>query len=145
MEEERDSFKDKYYYIAAELENTRKRFERDKTNLVKFGNEKLISSLVGALDNLDLTLMAVAQEEDEKVKNICVGVQMVRDQFFETLKQNGLEVIETEGKNFDPKFHEAISQKEEKDVEPGRVIQEVQKGYVLNGRVVRASKVITSK
>ena len=145
LEKERDSFKEKYYYIAAELENTRKRFEREKTNLVKFGNEKLISSLVGALDNLDLTLMAVAQEEDEKVKNICVGVQMVRDQFFETLKQNGLEVIETEGKDFDPKFHEAISQKEEEGVEPGKVIQEVQKGYVLNGRVVRASKVITSK
>ncbi|MAW07427.1 MAG: nucleotide exchange factor GrpE [Halobacteriovoraceae bacterium] len=145
LEKERDSFKEKYYYIAAELENTRKRFEREKTNLVKFGNEKLISSLVGALDNLDLTLMAVAQEEDEKVKNICVGVQMVRDQFFETLKQNGLEVIETEGKDFDPKFHEAISQKEEDGVEPGKVIQEVQKGYVLNGRVVRASKVITSK
>ena len=145
LEKERDSFKEKYYYIAAELENTRKRFEREKTNLVKFGNEKLISSLVGALDNLDLTLMAVAQEEDEKVKNICVGVQMVRDQFFETLKQNGLEVIETEGKDFDPKFHEAISQKEEEGMESGKVIQEVQKGYVLNGRVVRASKVITSK
>ena len=89
--------------------------------------------------------MAVANEEDEKVKNICVGVQMVRDQFFETLKQNGLEVIETEGKDFDPKFHEAISQKEEEGVESGKVLQEVQKGYVLNGRVVRASKVITSK
>ena len=89
--------------------------------------------------------MAVANEEDEKVKNICVGVQMVRDQFFETLKQNGLEVIDTKGKDFDPKFHEAISQKEEEGVESGKVLQEVQKGYVLNGRVVRASKVITSK
>ena len=101
--------------------------------------------MVGALDNLDLTLLAVSNEEDEKVKNICVGVQMVRDQFFETLKQNGLEVIETEGKSFDPKFHEAISQREEEGVEAGQVLEEVQKGYVLNGRVVRASKVITSK
>ena len=142
---ERDSFKEKFYYLAAEHENAQKRFEREKSNLVKFANEKLLSSLVGALDNLDLTLMAVANEEDEKVKNICVGVQMVRDQFFETLKQNGLEVIDTEGKDFDPKFHEAISQKEEEGVESGKVLQEVQKGYVLNGRVVRAAKVITSK
>ena len=145
VKKERDSFKEKYYYLAAEQENALKRFEREKSNLVKFANEKLLSSLVGALDNLDLTLMAVANEEDEKVKNICVGVQMVRDQFFETLKQNGLEVIQTEGKDFDPKFHEAISQKEEEGVESGKVLQEVQKGYVLNGRVVRASKVITSK
>tara|TARA_B100000925_G_scaffold179677_1_gene135609 strand:- start:2650 stop:3258 length:609 start_codon:yes stop_codon:yes gene_type:complete len=145
VKKERDTFKEKFYYLAAEQENALKRFEREKSNLVKFANEKLLSSLVGALDNLDLTLMAVANEEDEKVKNICVGVQMVRDQFFETLKQNGLEVIETEGKDFDPKFHEAISQKEEEGVEPGKVLQEVQKGYVLNGRVVRASKVITSK
>ena len=145
VKKERDTFKEKFYYLAAEQENALKRFEREKSNLVKFANEKLLSSLVGALDNLDLTLMAVANEEDEKVKNICVGVQMVRDQFFETLKQNGLEVIETEGKDFDPKFHEAISQKEEEGVESGKVLQEVQKGYVLNGRVVRASKVITSK
>ncbi len=138
VKKERDTFKEKFYYLAAEQENALKRFEREKSNLVKFANEKLLSSLVGALDNLDLTLMAVANEEDEKVKNICVGVQMVRDQFFETLKQNGLEVIETEGKDFDPKFHEAISQKEEEGVESGKVLQEVQKGYVLNGRVVRA-------
>jgi len=145
VKKERDSFKEKFYYLAADHENTQKRFEREKSNLVKYANEKLLSSLVGALDNLDLTLMAVANEEDQKVKNICVGVQMVRDQFFETLKQNGLEVINTEGKDFDPKFHEAISQKEEEGIESGKVLQEVQKGYVLNGRVVRAAKVITSK
>jgi molecular chaperone GrpE len=145
LKKERDTFKEKFYYVAAEHENAQKRFEREKANLVKFANEKLLSSLVGALDNLDLTLFAVANEEDEKVKNIAVGVQMVRDQFFETLKQNGLEVIDTEGKDFDPKFHEAISQREEEGIESGKVLQEVQKGYVLNGRVVRAAKVITSK
>ena len=64
---------------------------------------------------------------------------------FRNIKAKRIRVIETEGKDFDPKFHEAISQKEEEGVEPGKVIQEVQKGYVLNGRVVRASKVITSK
>jgi len=145
LKKERDTFKEKFYYVAAEHENAQKRFEREKSNLVKFANEKLLSSLVGALDNLDLTLLAVANEEDEKVKNIAIGVQMVRDQFFETLKQNGLEVIDTEGKDFDPKFHEAISQREEEGIESGKVLQEVQKGYVLNGRVVRAAKVITSK
>ena len=72
-----------------------------------------------------------------KSKNICVGVQMVRDQFFETLTK-WFRVIETEGKDFDPKFHEAISQKEEEGL--SQKGPSVQKGYVLNGRVVRVSK-----
>ena len=145
IEEERDSFKEKYYYLAAELENLRRRHEREKQNLVKFGNEKILSSLLTVVDNLELTLLAVSNEEDEKIKNIVTGIQMVRDQFVETLKNSGLEVIETNGKKFDPRFHEAISQKEVEGIDAGLVLEEVQKGYILNERVLRASKVITSK
>ena len=145
LEKERDLFKEKYYYIAAELENVRRRFDREKQNLVKFGNEKILSNLLTVVDNLELTLLAVSNEEDEKIKNIVAGIQMVKDQFIETLKQNGLELIEAKGEKFDPKFHEAIGQKEVEGTEPGIVAEEVQKGYVLNGRVLRASKVIISK
>jgi len=144
-EQEREKFKEKYYYIAAELENIRRRHERETQNLVKYGNERILSSLLTVVDNLDLTLLAVANEDDEKIKNIVMGIQMVKDQFIETLKQNGLEVIETNEKEFDPKLHEAIGQKEVEGMTSGVVIEEVQKGYMLNGRVLRASKVITSK
>jgi molecular chaperone GrpE len=145
LTEERDTFKEKYFYLAAEMENARRRFEREKENLVKFGNEKVISGLLTVIDNLDLTLQAVANEEDEKIKNIVVGVEMVRDQFLEQLKSSNVSIIETKGKNFDPKLHEALGQREEEGVEAGTILDEVQKGYVLNGRVLRAAKVMIAK
>ena len=145
LTEERDTFKDKYFYLAAEMENARRRFEREKENLVKFGNEKVISGLLTVIDNLDLTLQAVANEEDEKIKNIVVGVEMVRDQFLEQLKSSNVSIIETKGKKFDPKLHEALGQREEEGVEAGTILDEVQKGYVLNGRVLCAAKVMIAK
>ena len=145
LTEERDTFKEKYFYLAAEMENARRRFEREKENLVKFGNEKVISGLLTVIDNLDLTLQAVANEEDEKIKNIVVGVEMVRDQFLEQLKSSNVSIIETKGKKFDPKLHEALGQREEEGVEAGTILDEVQKGYVLNGRVLRAAKVMIAK
>ena len=145
LTEERDTFKEKYFYLAAEMENARRRFEREKENLVKFGNEKVISGLLTVIDNLDLTLQAVANEEDEKIKNIVVGVEMVRDQFLEQLKSSNVSIIETKGKKFDPKLHEALGQREEEGIEAGTILDEVQKGYVLNGRVLRAAKVMIAK
>ena len=65
---------------------------------------------------------------------------MVRDQFLEQLKSSNVSIIETKGKKFDPKLHEALGQREEEGVEAGTILDEVQKGYVLNGRVLRAAK-----
>ena len=92
-----------------------------------------------------LTLNAIANDEDEKVKNIFVGIEMVKQQFGEVLKNNGLEEIETSGKEFDPSLHEALMQREEEGKAANLVLEEVQKGYILNGRVLRAAKVIISK
>ena len=105
----------------------------------------MISGLLTVIDNLDLTLQAVANEEDEKIKNIVVGVEMVRDQFLEQLKSSNVSIIETKGKKFDPKLHEALGQREEEGVEAGTILDEVQKGYVLNGRVLSAAKVMIAK
>ena len=65
---EAEDFKAKFYYLAAEMDNMKKRFEREKTNLVKFGNEKVLSGLLEVVDNLDRTVDAIANDEDEKVK-----------------------------------------------------------------------------
>ena len=142
---ERDQFKEKYYYLAAEMENLRKRAERERTNLIKFGNEKILTELLGVVDNFDLSLGALKSEEDEKVKNILVGVEMVKNQLLDILKQNGLTQIETEGKTFDPNFHEAMGQREEEGKKENEILEEFQKGYSLNNRVLRASKVIIAK
>ena len=145
LEKEKEDFKSKFYYIAAEKENLQKRFEREKENLIKYGNEKVLSGLLSVVDNLGLTLNAIANDEDEKIKNIFVGIEMVKQQFGEVLKNNGLEEIETLGKEFDPNLHEALMQREEEGKAANLILEEVQKGYILNGRVLRAAKVIISK
>lgn len=142
---ELEAFKEKYYYLAAEMENARKRFEREKENLLKFGNEKVLSGLVEVIDNLDRTLDAIKSDNDEKVKNIFVGVDMVKKQMMDTLKASGLEKVESIGKIFDPNYHEAMAQQSAPDKEDQEIIQVFQDGYLLNGRLLRAAKVIVAK
>ncbi len=136
-------YKEKYFYMAAEMDNLRKRLDREKSQIIKFGLEGVLGDLVQVVDTFELTLKAVRMVDDEQVKNIVIGLDMVNSQFLNTLKKHGLEKIETEGKDFDPNFHEAIAQEEGK--KKNKIISEEQSGYILNGRVLRASKVIVSK
>ena len=145
IKNEAEDFKKKYYYLAAEMENARRRFERERESLVKFGNEKVLSSLVEVVDNLERTLSAIGKDEDEKVKNIVVGINMVHGQFLNVLNQNGLKPVEALGKPFDPNFHEAMAQQKAEGKANDEIICEYQKGYVLNGRLLRASKVVVAK
>ncbi|WP_372654683.1 nucleotide exchange factor GrpE [Halobacteriovorax sp.] len=144
-EAEQEDFKAKFYYLAAEMENLKKRQARETDNLLKYGNEKVLSSLLDVLDNLDRTLTAIENDEDEKVKNIYVGVDMVKKQFSDVLLSNGLTEIESVGKTFDPNFHEAMAQQPAEGKENDEIISEFQKGYILNGRLLRAAKVIIVK
>jgi molecular chaperone GrpE len=137
-------FKAKYYYLAAEVENMRKRFEREKENLLKFGNEKVLSGLVGVIDNFDLTVNALKNDNDDKVQNIVKGIDMIRSQFLDVLKQNGLTQVESLGKVFDPNFHEAVAQAPAEGKQDQEIITEYQRGYLLNGRLLRASKVVVA-
>ena len=144
-EESREDFKTRYFYLAAEMENSRKRFEREKNNWIKYGNEKILTDLIEVVDNLERTLQAVEQEKDKKMKSVCQGIQMVHKQFLQLLKENGLTPVKALGGSFDPNFHEALSQKIVKGKKAGEIVEEYQKGYVLNGRLLRASKVIVAK
>lgn len=139
-----EDFKAKYYYLAAEFDNMKKRFDREKENLLKFGNEKLLSSLVGVVDNFDLTVAALKNDNDDKVQNIVKGIDMIRTQLLDTLKQNGLTQVEALGKTFDPNFHEAVAQAPAPEKEDQEIITEYQRGYILNGRLLRASKVVVA-
>lgn len=139
-----EDFKAKYYYLAAEFDNMKKRFDREKENLLKFGNEKLLSNLVGVVDNFDLTVAALKNDNDDKVQNIVKGIDMIRTQLLDTLKQNGLTQVESLGKTFDPNFHEAVAQAPAPGKEDQEIITEYQRGYILNGRLLRASKVVVA-
>lgn len=140
-----EDFKEKFYYLAAETDNMRKRFEREKDNWIKYGNEKILNSLVEVVDNFDLTVNALVSDTDPKVKNILVGIEMVRKQFMEVLSQNGLSAIESLGKEFDPNFHEAMGTQKAEGKNENEIILEYKKGYLLNGRLMRAAKVIIVK
>lgn len=141
---EGNDFKAKYYYLAAEVENMRKRFEREKESLLKFGNEKVLSGLVGVIDNFDLTVNALKNDNDDKVQNIVKGIDMIRTQFLDVLKQNGLSEVESLGKIFDPNFHEAVAQASAEGKQDQEIITEYQRGFVLNGRLLRAAKVVVA-
>ncbi len=145
-EEKKDEvdYKAKYFYIAAEMDNYRKRMEREKENLLKYGNERVMSDLLDVADNFDRTIGMLKGDTDQKVKNLVVGLDMVQKQFLDTMGKHGLNPIQSVGKEFDPNFHEAIAQEYAEGKKPNEVIKEFQKGYSLNGRVIRASKVVVS-
>lgn len=137
-------YKSKYFYIAAELDNYRKRMEREKENLVKFGNERVLSDLIQVVDNFERTIEMLKHDEDPKIKNIVVGMDMVTKQFLDTLSKHGLTQIQSLGKDFDPHQHEAMAQEYQEGAKPNQVIKEFQKGYILNGRLLRAAKVVVA-
>jgi len=144
-QEKEEDFKEKFYYLAAELENSRKRFEREREKFVKYGNERILKSLLDVVDNLDRTVDSIKDDEDEKVKNIASGIGMVQEQFLKVLMDNGLEKVESLGAEFDPNFHEAMTHQPVEGKKDDEVHQVFQDGYKLNGRLLRAAKVIIVK
>jgi molecular chaperone GrpE len=145
IQSEDESFKDKFYYLAAEMENMKRRFSKEKESLLKYGSEKILGGLVDVIDNLDRTLDAISTDEEEKIKNIFTGIDMVKGQFISVLKNSGLEEVKALGETFDPKVHEALAQRPEEGKEDQEIVEVFQKGYTLNGRLLRAAKVVIVK
>lgn len=137
-------YKSKYFYIAAEMDNYRKRMDREKENLVKYGNERVLSDLLQVVDNFERTIDMLKPDQDPKMKNVVIGLDMVKKQFIDALSKHGLTPVESVGKDFDPNFHEAMSQEYQEGAKPNEVIKEFQKGYTLNGRLIRPSKVVVA-
>lgn len=144
VEKKEEDFKAKYFYIAAEMDNFRKRMEREKENLVKFGNERVLSDLIQVVDNFERTIEMLRPDQDPKIKNIVTGIDMVNKQFLDTLAKHGLTTVQSVGKEFDPHLHEAVAQEYVEGVKPNHVTKEFQKGYSLNGRLLRAAKVVVA-
>lgn len=144
-EKKEEDFKEKYYYLAAEMQNMQRRFDKEKENLLKFGSEKILRDILDVVDNLERTLGFIRNDEDEKIKNLVVGIEMIEKMFIENLAKHGLKQIEAMGKEFDPNFHEALAQQPAEGKKHMEIIQVHQAGYTLNERVIRAAKVIVVK
>jgi molecular chaperone GrpE len=125
--------------VAAEFENFRKRAARERDELFKLANERLVKELLPVLDDLGRALEAAEQHEEAKLED---GVRLVHRHLAQVLEKEGLAEIETEGK-FDPHVHEALLS-QPSDAEEGTVIEVLQKGYRLGDRVLRPARVVVA-
>jgi len=135
---------DRILRMQADFENTRKRLEKEKQEFIKFANEGIILELLNILDDLERTL-ALAQEKHQDLQAFLKGVEMILAHLYDLLKKYGLKPIEAKGKPFNPHYHEALLQVEANDVPEHTVLEELQKGYMLNDKVIRTAKVKVSK
>ena len=138
-----DEHWDKLLRTNADFDNTKKRLEKRSQDLVKYGNEKLILEMIGLIDDLDRAIASLDQGHD--LKMVRQGMHLAQGAFHKVLEQNGVEAVESAGKPFDPNLHEAVGEVETDDVEEGHVAEEIQKGYLLNGRLARPSRVRIAK
>ena len=125
----------------ADLENQRKRLARDIDSARRFANERLLSDLLPVFDSLDAGLAAAGEDAGA----LRQGLELTYKQLLKVAADNGMEVLDPAGQAFNPEHHQAISQGESEGVAPGHVITVFQKGYLLNGRLLRPALVIVAK
>jgi len=139
-----EELQDKLLRLQADFENAKKRLEKEKSEFAKYANEEIILELLGVLDDLQRSLEA-AEQRHEDYDAFLKGVEMILAHMYEILKKNNVQPIEATGKAFNPHLHEALMQVEAPDFPEGTVIEELQKGYQVEGRVIRTSKVKVAK
>jgi len=131
--------------VAADFENFKKRAARERQELSKYANESLLQKFIPVLDNFDMALQAANGAPGNAVQQLQAGVNMIHQQLRNVLAEAGLEEIDANGKEFDPNWHEAISQQESAEVSEGKVLQQLRKGYKLRDRLLRPAGVIVAK
>jgi molecular chaperone GrpE len=138
-----DALQEKLLYQQADFENFKKLKAREKQEALRFGNETLIKELLPVIDNLERAIEHAGKGEEARA--ITEGVVLTLNGFLKVLEKFDVSRVEALGKKFDPNLHEAVFQEEKDDVEPGTVIGEFQKGYVMDGRLLRPSMVSVAK
>jgi len=128
--------------LAADMENLKKRQERERADLLQFANENLVKELLPVVDNLERALDHGRQLEAPKA--LLEGIEMVYHGFLKVLDRFGVTAHDSLGQQFDPAFHNAMMQEEAPDVPDGSVIKELQKGYLMNQRLLRPAMVVVA-
>ncbi len=142
--EKSGEFQDKLMRLQADFENLRKRLERDKQDFLKFANEGIVLELLNVLDDLERTI-TLAESGHEDLNAFLKGVEMILAHLYDMLKEYVVKPIEADGKGFDPNYHEALMQVEDKDLPEHTIVEVLQKGYLMHERVIRTAKVKVSK
>ncbi|MEG9861595.1 MAG: nucleotide exchange factor GrpE [Parvularculales bacterium] len=138
------ALKEKLLRAMAEMENTRRRAERDRAEAWRFGIMKLARDILSVADNMERTLEAVrgqAEEGPDTVKMLVDGVEATRREFLSIMERHGVKPVNPKGERFDPNFHEALFEMPGTDLPAGHVVEVVRVGYVLEDRLLRAAQV----
>jgi len=141
--QERDELLGKLQRLSADYANFQKRASKQISEAVAYERERIVKSLLGVMDNFEHTLAHT--ESAGNIDAVVKGVKIVYDQMVDILKSHEAEPIIAVGEKFDPEFHQAMLQKEDVEKEDGVVLEELQRGYKLNGRVIRPAKVVVNK
>lgn len=136
-----EEWRSRAYRAAADLENTRKRFAKEREDLKKYAVESLLRDLLPVADNLQ---RAVAHAGDDEGP-LAQGVQMVLRQLLSTLERHGATPFDPQGEPFDPQYHEAMTQIPRDDVDPGTIVEVFQQGWMLHDRLARPAMVVVAR
>lgn len=141
-ENEIEELKEKYYRVLADLDNLRKRFAIERGEIIKFSNETLLEALLPTVDSFDRAFESFrkANMEEETLKGIALTKKLLED----TLAKAGVVEIDAQNKAFDPNYHEAVMKKKIEGRKEGDVLEVLQKGYTLHGKVLRPAMVVVS-
>jgi len=142
-QKESEQLKERILYQQADFENFKKLKAKEKQEALKFGNETLVKELLPVIDNLERAIEHASKTEDSR--GIVEGVELTLSGFLKTLEKVGVTRVEAKGKEFDPNVHEAVAQEESKESPAGTVITELQKGYIMYGRLLRPAMVTVAK
>ena len=148
-EEKFEATQEKLLRAMAEIENQRRRFEKEKQEAFEFGGFNFAAETLSLVDNIDRAITSFKNDENFKnnkdLDKIIDGIEIVKKDLMSIFKKNGIEPIECINKKFDPNFHQAMLEVENNTKEPGTVVQEIQKGYMMKDRLLRPSLVGVSK
>ena len=136
---ERDDLKDRLLRKQAEFENFKKRIDRERAEFVGFASAELMREVLNVLDSFELALRNDSTDGNSSKSG--EGFELIYKQLLKSLERFGLELVEARGRRFDPHFHEAVSMQPSDDAEEGTVLEELRKGYLLNGKLLRPSMV----
>ena len=142
-----ETLKEEKIRVLAEMENLRKRFEREKIDSIKYGSVNFARDVLSPGDNLERALSVINEEEEQSqsIKNLIKGLLMVKKELSTALKKHGITKIDSLNKKFDPNLHQAMMEIENNDLDEGVVVQEIQTGYMMHDRLLRPAMVGVSK
>lgn len=143
LEEEVNTWKTDYYKVFADMENLKRRLQNEHANTMKFMMQSFIEQLLPVVDNFERSL--AVENPSKEIENFLKGYEMIYNQLMQVIEAQGVEVIKTDGEEFDPNYHQAVMTVKDDNFKSNMIVEELQKGYKLKDRVIRASLVKVSE